>query len=300
MNHGGSTDDRFRQLVELAPDAMLGVAVDGRIVWRTPGPNGCSAGSARISSRGRSSSCSPMPCARPTPAIAPPSARTRAPARWASASTRPRGARGRLDVPGGDQPRSARTPRRTGRDRRRPRPDRAPARRGGAPASRSERAEAEIASRTKDQFLATLSHELHTPLQAILGWVRMLRSGSLDETVAARALETIERNARIQARLIDDLLDVSRIVSGKVQLDCRIVELPLVIDAAIDAVRATAYARRIRLHADRPGRGRGVGRSRATAAGGRQPGLQCRQVHPTAARSRCGSSPAPATRRASS
>ncbi|HEY8516681.1 MAG TPA: ATP-binding protein [Candidatus Binatia bacterium] len=111
-----------------------------------------------------------------------------------------------------------------------------------------ERTEAEIANRTKDEFLATVSHELRTPLQAILGWVRMLRSGTLDETVANRALETIERNARIQARLIEDLLDVSRIVTGKIRLDARVLELPPVIDAAVDAVRSMAYARRIRLH----------------------------------------------------
>jgi PAS domain S-box-containing protein len=111
-----------------------------------------------------------------------------------------------------------------------------------------DRTEAEIASRTKDEFLATVSHELRTPLQAILGWVRMLRSGTLDDTVASRALETIERNARVQARLIDDLLDVSRIVTGKIRLDCRLVELPLVVDAAVDALRSMAYARRIRLN----------------------------------------------------
>ncbi len=111
-----------------------------------------------------------------------------------------------------------------------------------------ERTEADIANRTKDEFLATVSHELRTPLQAILGWVRMLRSGTLDETVATRALETIERNARVQARLIDDLLDVSRIVTGQIPLDCRLVELPLVVDAAVDALRSMAYARRIRLN----------------------------------------------------
>jgi len=110
-----------------------------------------------------------------------------------------------------------------------------------------ERVAAETDNRTKDDFLATVSYELRTPLQAILGWVRMLRSGTLEEAVARRALETIERNARIQARLIEDMLDVSRIVTGKVRLDCRVVELPLVIDAAVDAVRSMAYARRIRV-----------------------------------------------------
>jgi PAS domain S-box-containing protein len=111
-----------------------------------------------------------------------------------------------------------------------------------------ERTEAEIANRTKDDFLAIVSHELRTPLQAILGWVRMLRSGTLDETVAGRALETIERNARVQARLIEDLLDVSRIVTGKIRLEYRAVELALVIDTAIDSLRSMAYARRIRLN----------------------------------------------------
>ena len=110
------------------------------------------------------------------------------------------------------------------------------------------RSEADIASRIKDDLLATISHELRTPVQAILGWVRVLRAGTLDEPVAGRALETIERNAKIQARLIEDLLDVSRIVTGKVHLEHHLVELPLVIDAAVDALRSTAYTRRIRLN----------------------------------------------------
>lgn len=248
MNHGGLTDDRFRQLVELAPDAMLGVAVDGRIVW-------VNARTERLFGWERKDLLE-----RPVELLLPDALRTAHARHRATFSkdprTRPMGvgldlsARRKdgstfpaeislvpLDTPDGLVVTAVV---RDLTERRRDEAERLRLVR--------ERAEAEIASRTKDQFLATLSHELRTPLQAILGWVRMLRSGSLDETVAARALETIERNARIQARLIDDLLDVSRIVSGKVQLDCRIVELPLVIDAAIDAVRATAYARRIRLH----------------------------------------------------
>src|SRR2546427_12743408 len=81
------------------------------------------------------------------------------------------------------------------------------------------RADFETANRSKDDFLATLSHELRTPLTAMLGWVRMLRGARLSPEQAARALETIERNTWWQAKLIDDLLDVSRIISGKMQLE---------------------------------------------------------------------------------
>src|SRR5207342_2663252 len=77
---------------------------------------------------------------------------------------------------------------------------------------RAARAEAETANRMKDEFLATLSHELRTPLTAMLGWARLLRGGELDADTAARAIETIESNARLQAQLIEDLLDVSRII----------------------------------------------------------------------------------------
>ena len=106
---------------------------------------------------------------------------------------------------------------------------------------------AQEANHAKDEFLATMSHELRTPLQAILGWLMMLRSGRLDAATAAQALETIERNARAQARLVDDLLDVSRIVAGKMQLDVRAVDLARVIDAALEAVRPAADAKGIRL-----------------------------------------------------
>jgi signal transduction histidine kinase/DNA-binding response OmpR family regulator len=101
----------------------------------------------------------------------------------------------------------------------------------------SARAEAEQANRTKDEFLATLSHELRTPLSAILGWSHLVRTGKLDELQMTRAFETIERNARSQSQLIDDLLDVSRIITGKLQIELRPVNLSTVIESAIDAVR---------------------------------------------------------------
>lgn len=109
------------------------------------------------------------------------------------------------------------------------------------------REEAETANRSKDEFLATVSHELRTPLNAILGWAHMLRKNRLDQTTQTRALETIERNAKSQAQLIEDILDVSRIVTGKLRLDVRPVELAAVIDAAIDAVRPAADAKGIRI-----------------------------------------------------
>lgn len=109
------------------------------------------------------------------------------------------------------------------------------------------REEAETANRAKDEFLATVSHELRTPLNAILGWAHMLRANKLDQTTQTRALETIERNAKSQAQLIEDILDVSRIVTGKLRLDVRPVELAAVVDAAIDAVRPAADAKGIRI-----------------------------------------------------
>src|ERR1051325_11474260 len=98
-------------------------------------------------------------------------------------------------------------------------------------------AEAREANRIKDEFLATLSHELRTPLNAMLGWTRLLRTGKLNDATAERAIRTIERNVDAQARLIEDLLDVSRIITGKVRLNLRSVDLAAVIGAAVDAVR---------------------------------------------------------------
>ncbi|HEX3561065.1 MAG TPA: PAS domain S-box protein [Pyrinomonadaceae bacterium] len=106
---------------------------------------------------------------------------------------------------------------------------------------------AEDASRLKDEFLATVSHELRTPLTAVLGWAHMLRAEQLDERSAKNALETIERNARAQAQLIDDLLDVSRIITGKLRLDVRPVDPASFIEVAIDAVRPAAEAKGVRI-----------------------------------------------------
>ncbi len=108
------------------------------------------------------------------------------------------------------------------------------------------RAEAEKANRTKDEFLATLSHELRTPLTAILGWSHLMRSGKLDDPQLVRAIETIERNARSQSQLIDDLLDVSRIITGKLKIEPRSVDVCSMIDAAVEAVRPSFEAKSIK------------------------------------------------------
>ena len=110
---------------------------------------------------------------------------------------------------------------------------------------REARAEAERSSQMKDEFLATLSHELRTPLSAILGWSQVLRRGSRDGADLQRGLQTIERNARAQAQLIEDLLDMSRITSGKVLLDMQVVSPISFIDAAIETVRPAADAKHI-------------------------------------------------------
>ncbi len=113
--------------------------------------------------------------------------------------------------------------------------------------AQSERRRAEEANRLKDEFLATMSHELRTPLTSMLGWVQMLRSGIVPEEKRPRALETIERNARAQAQLIEDLLDVSRILTGKMRLDVVTLELVDVVNAALDSVRPAAEAKDIRI-----------------------------------------------------
>ncbi len=114
-------------------------------------------------------------------------------------------------------------------------------------AERTARAEAERASRVKDEFLATLSHELRTPLNAILGWSQILRSdGSSDEDMR-QGLETIERNARAQTKIIEDLLEMSRIISGKVRLEVQRVDLAPVIEAAVQTVRHAADSKGVRL-----------------------------------------------------
>ena len=107
------------------------------------------------------------------------------------------------------------------------------------------RLRAEEANRLKDEFLSTVSHELRTPLNAIVGWAWILLGGRLDEEATRRAVQTIERNARAQSQIIDDLLDVSRIVTGKLQLKIGEVSLPAVVEAAADAVRPAAQAKDI-------------------------------------------------------
>ncbi len=109
------------------------------------------------------------------------------------------------------------------------------------------RKQAEEASRAKDEFLAMVSHELRTPLNAIVGWTAMLRTGKVDEETRSRAIETIERNARSQAKLIEDLLDISRIITGKLRLNVQPIELSSVVGAAVDVIRPAAAAKDIRL-----------------------------------------------------
>ncbi len=107
--------------------------------------------------------------------------------------------------------------------------------------------EAERANRAKDEFLAVLSHELRTPLNAVYGWARMLQTGQVDAATRARALDVIVRQSNAQVQLIDDLLDISRMSVGKMRLDVRQVDLPAVIEHALDAVRPAAAAKNIRL-----------------------------------------------------
>ncbi len=112
---------------------------------------------------------------------------------------------------------------------------------------RAARSNAERASFLKDEFLATLSHELRTPLNAILGWTQLLRAGDGDPTDVSEGLETIERNARAQTRIIEDLLEMSRIISGKTRLDVQPTDLEGVIDSAVDSLRPAAEAKNVRI-----------------------------------------------------
>ncbi|MGH9769039.1 MAG: hybrid sensor histidine kinase/response regulator, partial [Blastocatellia bacterium] len=107
------------------------------------------------------------------------------------------------------------------------------------------RAQAEEANRIKDEFLATVSHELRTPMNAILGWANLLRGGNMNDAETSRAFETIERNAAAQSRLIEDLLDVSRIITGKLRLERRTVDIVSVIEAALEAARPAAESKQI-------------------------------------------------------
>jgi PAS domain S-box-containing protein len=112
------------------------------------------------------------------------------------------------------------------------------------------RAAAEESNRLKDEFLATVSHELRTPLTAILGWSRMLESASLDAEIAKRAIDTIKRNAKVQAQIVDDILDVSRIITGNLYLELQPIELAPVLESAINVVRPTADAKGIQIEVD--------------------------------------------------
>jgi PAS domain S-box-containing protein len=116
--------------------------------------------------------------------------------------------------------------------------------------AQEERQRAEEANRLKDDFLATVSHELRTPLTAMIGWVKMLRTGRLPPDKHAKALETVDRNTQVQAQLIEDLLDVSRIISGKLRMETQPVHLVDVVQAAMESVRPAADARGIRFQAE--------------------------------------------------
>ena len=112
------------------------------------------------------------------------------------------------------------------------------------------RLQAEALNRAKDELLATVSHELRTPLNAIFGWARMMQSGELDEAARARAVDVILRNTSVQARLVEDLLDLSRIAAGKMQLTIERVDVNTVIDAAVETVRPAAQAKDVALLAE--------------------------------------------------
>ncbi|MGB8354762.1 MAG: ATP-binding protein [Chthoniobacteraceae bacterium] len=113
---------------------------------------------------------------------------------------------------------------------------------------RQARSDAEHASRMKDEFLATVSHELRTPLNAIVGWVYLLKSGKVEPDELKEGLSAIERNTRVQAELIEDLLDMGRIISGQIRLNVQTIDLALVIDSAIESVKPSIDAKQIRLH----------------------------------------------------
>jgi PAS domain S-box-containing protein len=114
------------------------------------------------------------------------------------------------------------------------------------------RRRAEEANRLKDEFVSTVSHELRTPLNAILGWGRLLSSGKLDAATATKAMASVERNARAQAQIVDDLLDISRIITGKLRLDDRELDLARIVESAIDGVRPAAEGKAIQIALARP------------------------------------------------
>lgn len=121
--------------------------------------------------------------------------------------------------------------------------------------ARAAQRRAEAANQLKDEFLAAAAHELRTPLNAILGWAQLLRSGAIDAANASRARDSIERNARAQAQLVDDILDVARIISGRLRLELRPLELGPVAEAAVSAVRPLAEDKHIQLDTALPATG---------------------------------------------
>lgn len=122
------------------------------------------------------------------------------------------------------------------------------------------RVQAEEANRLKDEFLAVISHELRTPLNAIVGWTTMLRSGKADQQLFDKGLEVIQRNALLQSRMIEELLDVSRIVAGKIALDNQLIEMASTIDDAVNSIRPAADAKHITIFTDiQPDVGRLIG-----------------------------------------
>jgi PAS domain S-box-containing protein len=116
---------------------------------------------------------------------------------------------------------------------------------------RAARERAEAASRAKDEFVAMISHEIRSPLNAILGWAQMLRQGTLNEVATANALESIERNARAQAQLVSDLLDISRVITGKLRINARPVDLTNSLNSALESIRPAAEAKQIQLEVER-------------------------------------------------
>src|ERR1019366_2009781 len=112
-------------------------------------------------------------------------------------------------------------------------------------AERRARTDAETANRAKDQFLATMSHELRTPLNAISGWVQMLRSGTLTPDRHAHAIRVIERNARLQEQLIGDLLDMSRVISGRLRLEVERIDVADIARSALDSIPPAADAKTV-------------------------------------------------------
>jgi len=116
---------------------------------------------------------------------------------------------------------------------------------------RAARERAEAASRAKDEFVAMISHEIRSPLNAILGWAQMLRQGTLDKAATTNALESIERNARAQAQLVSDLLDISRVITGKLRINARPVDITNSLESALESIRPAAEAKQIQIDVQR-------------------------------------------------